>query len=906
MVRRRLRLSRLSAMGLPVSFSEVWVEFELGGSCATSKRVAARGVACWRELEVTARDSPSSSAAVRLVGLRDGRERLLAELTLDSFSDAELDMTIGIGAAGTLTCTLSDLDEAASVAGYEKAVARYGTFGHPDFQLHNVIGGEPILSTYPAVRGERFRPERLSNSALGAALPGAPDAHSPGVESKLTDLFAEFFASEATQTFASLALQHVAVGLRADALISPFAKPKLPRGPRHLPQRWSVSGLMLLGTPQSLPTRRRRSQRQTWHATDESVSHLRSNLFNHNVHAPSLSTPPPPFASSRTWGAEAHESTSFSAMKTELISSHSELRRRVGASSLFEPGLGEDGISTFWLPLPAADERGGGVEVATAELPSGEMLSLEEALLRSAERAAKATAQAQTIDNNRAEEKEENPFGLLALPSNTPDRVRMRRRSSQMVSGGTADELLAKRVRDSFRTRNGREAAGTDVAPLESLDFVRMCGDVLELPHYVGHAIFQEVTGLTGQKSVSEEQLRAFLGDFRCEANERRRVFDALLGPQRPLPGELPGSRAASKGGLGGEGGGALGGEGWERPRAREVSGKRLELVVRGVLALHPGLKFLREHEEFRESYVQTVVARLLFHVGGSAAYGGKSIPWRRWRHFEVVETLFALQDEADINKATQFFSYNDFYVIWCLFWEMDEDEDARLTEADLLRYNNYALSPRAVSRVVSLCGSHAERKEGGEGGREGEISAAESASEQPDSADAPTSAVPLGLSLGFGDFVIFILAEEDKLSHSSMRFWLTVLDLDGDGSLGREDVRYFYEEQHSRMVELGEEPISFAEIFNEMHDMAGAEEEGALTLRELERSGLGVQVIDAIVNIRKLVAWEGLSCQKAAGRATHLRDTRDWDNWVQRHYKRLVDAEEEKEEEEEQKEKKK
>ncbi|KAJ1636839.1 hypothetical protein T492DRAFT_860923 [Pavlovales sp. CCMP2436] len=32
--------------------------------------------------------------------------------------------------------------------------------------------------------------------------------------------------------------------------------------------------------------------------------------------------------------------------------------------------------------------------------------------------------------------------------------------------------------------------------------------------------------------------------------------------------------------------------------------------------------------------------------------------------------------------------------------------------------------------------------------------------------------------------------------------------------------------------------------------------------------------------------------------RATHPRDTRDWDNWVQRHYKRLVDAEKEKEEE--------
>lgn len=68
---------------------------------------------------------------------------------------------------------------------------------------------------------------------------------------------------------------------------------------------------------------------------------------------------------------------------------------------------------------------------------------------------------------------------------------------------------------------------------------------------------------------------------------------------------------------------------------------------------------------------------------------------------------------------------------------------------------------------------------------------------------------------------------------------------------------------------------------------------EGCFTLAELRASGLGPQVIDALVNVRKLLAWESLACQKAAGRASHLRNSREWDVTMDSHYKRLVEAEE-------------
>jgi len=146
---------------------------------------------------------------------------------------------------------------------------------------------------------------------------------------------------------------------------------------------------------------------------------------------------------------------------------------------------------------------------------------------------------------------------------------------------------------------------------------------------------------------------------------------------------------------------------------------------------------------------------------------------------------------------------------------------------------------------------------------------------------------------MDYDDFVRFMVAEEHKDLPCSLRYWFHVLDVDADGVLGRKDLEYFYEEQESRMVELGEETITFAELFNEMHDMVVPDVQGCFALPDLIRSKLGVQVVDALVNIRKMTAWEGLGCQKAAGRAVHLRDTKDWDVFMERQYQRLVEAEE-------------
>ena len=87
---------------------------------------------------------------------------------------------------------------------------------------------------------------------------------------------------------------------------------------------------------------------------------------------------------------------------------------------------------------------------------------------------------------------------------------------------------------------------------------------------------------------------------------------------------------------------------------------------------------------------------------------------------------------------------------------------------------------------------------------------------------------------------------------------------------------------------------MSLEELLNEFNDMIAPAQPSRFRLAELQRCGLAHNVLSALTNVRKYVAWEGLACEKAAGRASNLRDTRDWDLFADREYRRLVDAEEE------------
>ena len=50
---------------------------------------------------------------------------------------------------------------------------------------------------------------------------------------------------------------------------------------------------------------------------------------------------------------------------------------------------------------------------------------------------------------------------------------------------------------------------------------------------------------------------------------------------------------------------------------------------------------------------------------------------------------LASLQEEDDINRVTDYFSYEHFYVIYCKFWDLDSDHDLSIDKSDLFRHND-------------------------------------------------------------------------------------------------------------------------------------------------------------------------------------------------------------------------
>lgn len=116
------------------------------------------------------------------------------------------------------------------------------------------------------------------------------------------------------------------------------------------------------------------------------------------------------------------------------------------------------------------------------------------------------------------------------------------------------------------------------------------------------------------------------------------------------------------------------------------------------LLLLHPGLDFLAQHEEFKRKYALTVIARIFYKVNFSRT--GR-ITCREVRRSNIVQEFMHVDEETDINRCVEYFSYEHFYVLYCRFFELDTDKDAKISVDDLVKYGDYCLSEPIIERFV-------------------------------------------------------------------------------------------------------------------------------------------------------------------------------------------------------------
>ncbi|NXY76978.1 P2R3A phosphatase, partial [Glareola pratincola] len=278
--------------------------------------------------------------------------------------------------------------------------------------------------------------------------------------------------------------------------------------------------------------------------------------------------------------------------------------------------------------------------------------------------------------------------------------------------------------------------------------------------------------------------------------------------------------------------------------------------LLQDVVETHPGLTFLKDAPEFHSRYITTVIQRIFYTVNRS--WSGK-ITLTELRKSNFLQTLALLEEEDDINQITDYFSYEHFYVIYCKFWELDTDHDLYISQKDLARYSDQALSNRIIERIFS-----GAVVRGNEVQKEGRMS--------------------------YADFVWLLISEEDKRSATSIEYWFRCMDLDGDGVLSMYELEYFYEEQCERMEVMGIEPLPFHDLLCQMLDLVKPEREGKVTLRDLKRCRMAHVFYNTFFNLEKYLDNEQrdpFAVQKDT--ENDGPEPSDWDRYAAEEYEILV-----------------
>ncbi|GLI63104.1 hypothetical protein VaNZ11_006008 [Volvox africanus] len=364
--------------------------------------------------------------------------------------------------------------------------------------------------------------------------------------------------------------------------------------------------------------------------------------------------------------------------------------------------------------------------------------------------------------------------------------------------------------------------------------FVKMMQEVCELPSMVAYTLFRRLCG--GEAVVDEERsvvprdklIKYWTGRGLAAASPAKRAFECL------------------------------------RPDNQDhLLFQDLWPLLECVLRYHPGLEFLAETAEFQRKYAETVIHRIFYSLNKC---GSGRLTFREFRSGDLMDALYALDRENDINKILKFFSYEHFYVIYCKFWELDQDHDFLLDKNDLAHYSNCALSYVIVDRIFE----EAPRK------------------------FKPNT--PQG-KMCYEDFVWFILSEEDKTTDTALTYWFRCVDLDGDGVIRPREMLHFYEEQLRRLEGWNQEPVQFEDLLCQLHDMLAPSKEGAFTLRDLKRtkpqSGL---FFSALFSLHKFVSFENRDPFAQRAEAAEFAGLSDWDKFAKIEYFRLASEDDQQE----------
>ncbi|KAI7882613.1 hypothetical protein K492DRAFT_193418 [Lichtheimia hyalospora FSU 10163] len=273
--------------------------------------------------------------------------------------------------------------------------------------------------------------------------------------------------------------------------------------------------------------------------------------------------------------------------------------------------------------------------------------------------------------------------------------------------------------------------------------------------------------------------------------------------------------------------------------------------VLEDIVLHHPGLRFLADNPMFQERYIETVICRLYYEA---RCPSGK-MTMSQFRRSNFVQMIHSLGPNVDLNSTRDCFSYKHFYVLYCKFWTLDDDHDLIISEEDLAKYNQGALAPSAIQRIMQ-CGRIAAfaRDTGASTSSSLATLSCEATIEEEEAQQSP-------ITLTYLDYIWFLLSEVDKATPMAIEYWFRCLDTDGDGILSAYELEQFWREQEARQRFYGvpeDDQIQFQNILCQMNDLIQPNVRGQFRLQDLKRNGfLAERFFDTFLNFDRFQIHE-------------------------------------------------